>query len=143
MFAELQIERHFYPQSYLQYIPSHCNDEKDRFKAMGIITIDDVNDNTELFVNYYDHYDLDIKDTADWLTIPESPLDQLWYLKKGYELHMTYLTNKALKQFQPKEIREKNDIEIAVTKRIETAKQKMVELEDNPDNIEAAKKLDK
>lgn len=138
VFAEVEIDKTLFPKSYLSYIPSHYYNPEHGYRAMGVFSITDIQDNNELFVNYWDNYDIDKDVKPEWLTIPQSPLEDLFFIKKGYVNDVSYLSRKALETYMPREIRERNDIEIAVNKKLHQTTNAANQIEG-----EETKKLDK
>ena len=46
-----------------------------------IFAIDDINDDEELFLDYWELYEIDKDDHANWLLVPESPLN-IYFTKR-------------------------------------------------------------
>ena len=86
---------------------------------MCIFSTTQLADDTELFVDYWDMYDIDVRRCPEWMTVPRSPLDALHFIKKGYESDVALLTNRALDAFVPAEARAKADIEKAVARELQ------------------------
>jgi len=59
---------------------------------MGIVTIDEIEDDQELYVDYWDLFELDKNVQPEWLHIPETPLNHLFF-KKGIVETNPYLVN--------------------------------------------------
>ena len=125
IFVDIEIPLNFFPKSYFNYIPNFNENiiENDFYHCMGILTIKDLEDNEELFLDYNEIFDLDKNNIPDWICKIKNPLGK-FYLKKSLESFTPFYVKYVENFFEDKEILEKKNIDKILFKEIENVKQK-------------------
>ena len=125
IFVDIEIPLNFFPKSYFNYIPNFNEDiiENDCYHCLGIVSIKDIGDNEELFVDFLEIFDLDKNNVPDWIIKKENKLGK-FYLKKSLESFTPFYVKYVDKVFGDEEILEQKNIDKILFKEIEEVKNK-------------------
>lgn len=117
VFVDIVVERKFLPSNLYRYIPNMTTMDDDNLNIMGVVTLVDLEDDTELFVDYWNVFSVDLKTLPDWMTIPPDNLGKL-FVKRKYEHQIPLALEVAREIFVPQTIINRFDLEQLVQKEI-------------------------
>ena len=110
LFVDIEIERRFLPSSYHRYIPNASFDPCENIPLLGVVTSQELSDDSELFADFMDLFVVDKKKIPDWLT-ETLPEENLLLMKKDHERKLPFITNLIKTSSIPKSVIEKIEIE--------------------------------
>jgi hypothetical protein len=117
-FVDISIQKDFLPRSYTRYLPNVNLDKNDQLNVLGMVTLRDIEDNEELFVDYWDVYLYDKEKAPDWLVVPPPALNH-YYTKKHYEHKIPLLLELAKQSFLPEAVLSRHDLQAMIDTKIE------------------------
>ena len=74
MFVDISFDRKYLPSNLFRYLPNLSLATDKNINVMGVVTLVDIEDDTELFVDFWNLYTFDLKTIPDWMTIPPDNL---------------------------------------------------------------------
>ena len=117
-FVDIFASKTFFPQTFMRYIPNANLDKNEEVNVMGIVTLKDLYDDEELFVDYWDVYLYDKEKIPDWLVVPPPALDH-FYVKKDYEKKIPLILEIAKQSFLPEAVLTRHDLQQMLDTKIE------------------------
>lgn len=117
-FVDIAVPKTFFPQTYARYLPNANLDKNEQLNVMGIVTLKDLYDDEELFVDYWDVYLYDKQQIPDWLVVPPPALDH-FCVKKDYEHKIPLILEIAKQSFLPEAVLTRHDLQQMLDTKIE------------------------
>jgi hypothetical protein len=117
-FVDIAVPKTFFPQTYLRYIPNANLDKNEQVTVMGIVTLKDLYDDEELFVDYWDVFLFNKEQIPDWLVVPPPALNH-FYVKKDYERKIPLLLEVGKQSFLPEAVLSRHDLQQMLDTKIE------------------------
>lgn len=110
MFVDISFPRQYLPSSLYRYIPNMTRCDDPNLNVLGIVTLADLEDDTELFVDYWNVYTFDLKTIPDWMTIPPDNLGKM-FVKREYEYAFPLAMEMAREVFAPDAVLNRLDLQ--------------------------------
>lgn len=110
LFVDIEIERRFFPSSYHRYIPNASFDPCKNIPLLGVVTSQELSDDSELFADFMDLFVVDKRKIPDWLT-ETLPEENLLLMKKDHERKLPFITSLIKSSSIPTSVIEKIEIE--------------------------------
>lgn len=117
MFADVQFDRKYLPSSFYRYIPNAHYELQEKINVLLIVTLVDIPDNTELYVDFWNVYSYDKDKIPDWLNIPQDVLGK-YFVKREYQNSVTPLMEIAKQMLLPEAIFNKMDLNLIIKSEI-------------------------
>ena len=113
IFVDMCFEPKYLPGSFRRYLPNICYDFTENIDLMGVFTLVDIVDNTELFVDFWDLFVFEKDKVPDWLCIPPDNLGK-FFVKRQYENQLSIATEMAKQMFVPEAVINKMDLDLII-----------------------------
>lgn len=109
MLVDISFKRKFLPSNLYRYLPNITVAPDENLNVMGVVALTDLEDDTELFLDYWNVYAFDLKTVPDWMTIPPDNLGKL-FVKRDYEHRVPLVVEIARELFVPEAVINRLDL---------------------------------
>ena len=113
MFFDFSVKRKYLPKSYYKYLPNVNYEDGETLNILGVFAVTDLDDDEELFVDYWNLYAFDVEKIPDWLCIPPDNLGK-FFVKEKYENKFSLGVELTKQLYFPEVVINKFDLEMMI-----------------------------
>lgn len=100
MLVDVEVAAGLLPRAFYRYLPCLSYDEDDTLRVLGLLTLEALPDDAELFLDYWDVFVWRTAEVPAWMSL--TPPEGRWFLKKArWEEGLSPLHRAAKHSFAP------------------------------------------